>query len=299
MDNSSSWDVFVSYSRKDYHIASQLVNDLIDHNLTVWFDDTDIAIGDRIRDSINNGIRNSSIVLIIISINSLKSRWVLNELDAAMIREILEGKTVVYPILIGKVQIDDLPEDIRGKSFIDLRYNFPRKYLREKKKLFSYLSLIANISYSEPTKDEFSVGDEFIEHVINYEFKGDKEINLGDPDTFSRQVGEAIYQTYYIDNYDPKSDDGEFAAQRDQFIDNYGHYGFRKLFLFMLDHMDIGLTTGFTEDQFSELMGSIELTILLFQMQRDFQEQNLDLIIKVRIDTDGEITYRLFQQSGS
>jgi TIR domain len=124
----ASWDVFISHSTQDVEIVTQVADDLEDVGLSVWLDRSTIGPGERIREKINLGIKNSTVVLIFISRRSLKSRWVLNELDAAMLREINERRPLLLPVLIGRVHTNELPEDLKGKKYLDLRYNFEKKY---------------------------------------------------------------------------------------------------------------------------------------------------------------------------
>src|SRR5437868_9247470 len=97
------WNLFLSYSSADREKADVIIKDLESAGLTVWYDRKQIIGGDRIREKIADGIRFSDAVLILASEASLKSRWVLNELDAAMIREIEERRKIVVPILLGRI----------------------------------------------------------------------------------------------------------------------------------------------------------------------------------------------------
>ncbi|MBD0260211.1 MAG: toll/interleukin-1 receptor domain-containing protein, partial [Cytophagales bacterium] len=108
----TTWDVFVSYSSKDAYYVSHIVNDLKRAGLKVWQDTSAIAPGERIRDAIDDGIRNSAVVLGIVSLNSLDSEWVRSELDVAIaqesdkkkkkkVQENKKSKAFLLPVLIG------------------------------------------------------------------------------------------------------------------------------------------------------------------------------------------------------
>jgi TIR domain-containing protein len=71
---------FLSYSRYDTRIAEIIFRDLTSANLDVWFADKAMHAGQRIRDEINRAITDAGSFLILISKNSIKSEWVLNEL---------------------------------------------------------------------------------------------------------------------------------------------------------------------------------------------------------------------------
>jgi len=166
----TKWDVFVSHSSKDKPITGKIVSDLRKKGLNLWYDETAITPGKRLRIAINEGIRNSKMVLIFISVNSLKSQWVLNELDAAMLREITEKRTIVIPVLIGRVKIDQIPEDLKGKKFIDLRYNFSKRYEKQQSMLIQFIMLASNSS-EDPFEKIIEVSPENLSFFNEYDFK--------------------------------------------------------------------------------------------------------------------------------
>jgi diguanylate cyclase (GGDEF)-like protein len=133
------WDVFLSYCSKDFGKAEVIRRDLEAAGLTVWYDRTAIDAGRRIRHEIAAGLRCSRLFLILISRYSLGSEWVLNELDAGMLREIETRRLFVLPILVGRVTSTELPPDIRGKKYIDLRYRFELRYMQQRDVIISSL----------------------------------------------------------------------------------------------------------------------------------------------------------------
>lgn len=105
-ESKNSWDVFLSYSSRNKDVAIAVADDLRKAGLKVWFDRSQIGGGQRLREQIEIGLRNSKSVLVLTSQFSLKSRWVLNELDAAMLREITKRKTIVA-FALGKSYISE------------------------------------------------------------------------------------------------------------------------------------------------------------------------------------------------
>ena len=71
--------VFISYSRKDMSFVKTLAEDLEEQGFDVWYDLTDIGAGDRWAQEIQEGISQSEIFVIVVSLNSLKSEWVEKE----------------------------------------------------------------------------------------------------------------------------------------------------------------------------------------------------------------------------
>ncbi len=164
---SFSWDVFVSYSSKDQEFVREVVADLEAHSVRVWWDEKAIRPAERIREAINQGIQESASVLVFISPRSLASRWVLNELDTAMLKEMERRQAVVIPILLGRVDIAELPGDLRGKKFIDLRGNKRAKYHTVRDGLMSAIAIASSRPELAPDRT-FVVGDDLVRFFHNY-----------------------------------------------------------------------------------------------------------------------------------
>ena len=75
-------------------------------NLRCWFAPEDLKIGDRFQESIEDSIRLFDKVMIVLSENSMKSRWVEREVHAAREREDRENRTVLFPIRIDDAVMD-------------------------------------------------------------------------------------------------------------------------------------------------------------------------------------------------
>ena len=96
-----TFDVFISYSRKDYvddagnvldnNMLSKIKDTLKANGISYWFDEEGIYSGDEFASVLTNAIRNSRIFLFISSDNSNQSKWTSNEISTA-----LEfGKTII------------------------------------------------------------------------------------------------------------------------------------------------------------------------------------------------------------
>jgi hypothetical protein len=94
------YSCFISYSSKDQNFTERLHADLRAKNLRVWFAPEDLKIGDRFQERIEESIRLYDKVMIIMSDESVKSRWVEREINAAREREDREKRTVLFPIRI-------------------------------------------------------------------------------------------------------------------------------------------------------------------------------------------------------
>lgn len=67
-------DIFISYSRKDQHIANALYEALTSKGLNVWYDKKNITHGNRFMEEIQNAIESTRIFIPVISSNLKKER---------------------------------------------------------------------------------------------------------------------------------------------------------------------------------------------------------------------------------
>ncbi len=102
--------IFISYSTRDKDFVKK-ITDLLPKEVT-WVDYIDLDLGDNIIDKIEKGIEEAVEFLLILSRNSLNSRWVKYESDMAMIRWVKEGK-----LKIKIVKIDDCVIPLRFQPF--------------------------------------------------------------------------------------------------------------------------------------------------------------------------------------
>jgi hypothetical protein len=279
----AQFDVFISYSSNDRAIIGKIVDDLTEAGMTVWWDEARMLPAARIREAINEGIRNSSVVLIFISSRSLRSRWVLNELDAEMLREIHERRSFVIPVLIGRINSESLPDDLRGKKYIDLRHNFQKRYTV----LRTYLiAAVRALAYPAPeeTENEYAVGDELARFFIDYQYTGRHGAEISkNYAMFAADILDALAEA----GRDPDSEDEEFTEAMQNYIDRYGRYGATKMIEFHLDINHIDLTDGFTEEELMDVLREVSWTFLMFVVQDYLKGQ-----MTAGIDSEGKFYYR-------
>lgn len=94
--------IFISYSRADRTVASQLADRLTETGYDVWWD-AELVGGSRFDDEIKRVLREAPAAIILWSENSARSDWVRAE--ANMARE--QGTAI--PVLIDEVRRDELP----------------------------------------------------------------------------------------------------------------------------------------------------------------------------------------------
>ena len=119
--------VFLCHNSKDKPFVRELADRLKSDGVRVWLDEAELNIGDSLIEKISGGIEDMEYVAVIISKNSIESRWVQKEISLAMSKEIAGRSVTVLPILVNKC---NLPEALADKLYADftLRENFDDEY---------------------------------------------------------------------------------------------------------------------------------------------------------------------------
>lgn len=94
------YSCFISYSSKDEEFARRVHNDLQAAGVRCWFAPRDLKIGDKIRPVIEESIRIHEKLLLILSDDSVQSKWVKHEVEEALDLEVDRDKTVLFPVRI-------------------------------------------------------------------------------------------------------------------------------------------------------------------------------------------------------
>lgn len=93
-------NVFISHSSTDSIIARSIATDLMDAGYSVFLDDWSIDVGDRIFEKINQGLENSSGLIMIISQSYLQSICCNDEWSSFYNKSLHTKNCRVYPIII-------------------------------------------------------------------------------------------------------------------------------------------------------------------------------------------------------
>lgn len=96
-------DIFVSYSKKDREQAYRIADDLVSAGFETWIDRS-LEVGDVWEETIEQELHEATDVIVILSQNSLKSKWVMHESSMAYAL-----KKNLFPILIEEIKAEDLP----------------------------------------------------------------------------------------------------------------------------------------------------------------------------------------------
>ncbi len=110
--------VFLSYSRADAQIVSQIAIGLAAASIRVWMD-TLLKPGAKWMNEIERGLSTADFVAFFISPHSVTSGWAATEINVALHRQISgEGGAAILPVLL---QDADVPPLLRQYTWVDLR----------------------------------------------------------------------------------------------------------------------------------------------------------------------------------
>jgi len=100
--------VFISYPHSDEHWAREFAESLKGHGLSVWFDKFVIQPGESFRDALEKGLRDSDLIVTLISPESVHRPNLFFELGAALGM----GKRIVA-IVPEDFDVSQLPQSLR------------------------------------------------------------------------------------------------------------------------------------------------------------------------------------------
>ena len=149
MDN--KYDIYICYSRRDNEVATDICHFLDQQGLSYWIDRRGIESGDYYAQSVVKAIQVSNLFLFIISENSGKSRFCINELDVA-----LQFKKHIFPLRIDQASYsDELEFRIATLNWAD--YSNKSKWQRD---LSHYFENRSEISVKPEEKSEQHISDD-------------------------------------------------------------------------------------------------------------------------------------------
>jgi hypothetical protein len=112
----SKYDAFISYNHADQQFVRRLAHELSRAGLRVFFDQTELAVGDTLVSVITEAVQAARFLLIVMSPDYFASRWATVELQLGL-RDELDQETVkVIPILPRDCQV---PPPLDSKVWAD------------------------------------------------------------------------------------------------------------------------------------------------------------------------------------
>lgn len=107
------YDVFLSYSAHDRPWVREFASALRAAGVKGWFDAHEIKPGDRWQDRVEEALRQSRTLVMVLTADSVSRPWTFFELGAA----VADGKRIV-PVLTEDVEISELPSLVRQYQFV-------------------------------------------------------------------------------------------------------------------------------------------------------------------------------------
>jgi hypothetical protein len=127
--------IFLSHSSIDKPFTSRLAFDLQAAGTRVWLDIADLLVGDSLPERIQQAIGKMKYFGVVLSQNSVKSRWVRREVSMALTREIKSNRVKILPFVIDDCEI---PGFLEEKLYADFRA--PERYEDELEKVIKRLN---------------------------------------------------------------------------------------------------------------------------------------------------------------
>lgn len=109
--------VFLSYAHADSAVARRIVDELSGAGLRIRISEWELQPGDSIASRIIEAVSSSDLLLVLLSPNSINSRWVQSELNTALSRELQTRAITVIPALIEDCKI---PPPLANLVYLDL-----------------------------------------------------------------------------------------------------------------------------------------------------------------------------------
>ena len=147
--------MFLSYSHQDKPFVRRLATDLVQANIDVWVDEIEIKVGESLIAKIQEGIETSDYVAAILSVHSVSSSWVREELHMALTDQINGKRVGVLPI---KIDDCELPGFIRSRLYCD--FSDDSRY-RD-----AFRKLVRDIGAQFKVDNEISAPDAALWHCI-------------------------------------------------------------------------------------------------------------------------------------
>jgi len=99
-------DVFICHASEDKpEIIKPLVDAFEREGISYWYDEAEIKWGDSIIEKVNEGLRVSRYVIVVISKSFLSKNWPKRELNSTLSIEASTGKVRVLPLVAGTIEV--------------------------------------------------------------------------------------------------------------------------------------------------------------------------------------------------
>ena len=114
-------DVFISYAQADSRLAERLAEEFSGKGLDAYYAPSNVRPGTSFLTSIDNGLRNTQVLVLLLSPDALKSFWVHQEWTAQLVQMSRDRTRRLIPVLLGNITNDQIPPLLGSFVHFDLR----------------------------------------------------------------------------------------------------------------------------------------------------------------------------------
>jgi hypothetical protein len=156
--------VFISHSSLDKRFVRKLSRAIMKAGFEIWLDEHELVAGDPLGRRIADALRLAKVVVVVVSTNSIKSRWLKYELNLATER-LVKGECRVIPAVIGG---ENIPPEVLGLLYADFRTSFASG-------LKAILTALSYEAKKAAQDERFGVR---LEHLVEHVFAGKGSVSL-------------------------------------------------------------------------------------------------------------------------
>ena len=99
-------DIFICHASEDKaEVVRPLITSFKEAGITYWYDEAEIKWGDSITEKVNEGLKISRYVIVVLSESFMQKNWPQRELNAALNIEASSGNVRVLPLIAGSTEI--------------------------------------------------------------------------------------------------------------------------------------------------------------------------------------------------
>lgn len=172
MENKIGFKLYISYSRQDKELINRLSGDLSKYGIDPFYDDNILQVGNEWQKQLTRAITESDGILILITNNSISSKYVMNELGMARVFAMnSENKKLLIPVIYGNVEIPEFIQDIQVvfwkqnyKEFlnkiVDSVYNFKFTNINEAQERKHEIEVFNDLTNDRANVNDIDYNDE-------------------------------------------------------------------------------------------------------------------------------------------
>jgi hypothetical protein len=206
----TEWDVFISHNRKHKPWVRQAVKQWRDLGLSVFFDEENVRPGQDVVETIEAAVESSRHVILVVTPQSLESKWVAMEVVVAMYEQLARGHGRLVPVILEAVPPEKIRPVIRALSHIDLTEGETRRDRYHA--LLRQLGVVVPSVLPDPPAMDPTGGAPLV--------WGDIRLSFGEGATARRQDMQALVQLAdkLWESFAKVADDSEMGQKLDEFL---------------------------------------------------------------------------------